>query len=1109
MKKLILLSFTLLYCFFQSFAITEEDEKLISVIKDEMQRNMDVLSKQEIPAYYLSIRITQAKTIDIRCKSGAKISQNKQNDLNFCITMRVGSKEKDNTHVDYMNKTFFNVLPIEFNEEAIRTTLWQTIDNLYKTAKTSYQQMQTNLATRSIELEKANDFTDEEVSFYYEKPNGFDLKTYNIQPVENLISKINVIVEANDDVIDNALNCSLRDEREIFIDTEGSQVCQNHQFFQLISSIYALCDDGMIVNQYRSFCSPDLNKLPDENEVDKQIKEMSENISKTKRAPIADSYNGPIILSGQAAGVFFHEFLGHRIEATRMRSSNDGQTFKKKLGQEVLSDKISVVFDPNIKDFNGKPLIGGYVYDNEGVKGQRVEVIKDGILKGFLTNRTPIEGFPKSNGHGRGFYRSSTVARQSNMFISSPNAKSAKELREDFINLLKKENKEYGYLIKEISGGVTQTSAYSTNSFNINPLLTYKIYADGRQDEIVRGLNIIGTPLNAMSKISSCGNDYEIFNGICGAETGSVLVSSVSPSIIVSSMETQKSVNQNKKKAVLDAPKDDSSVLFDNDVVLSAMKKEIDRTLTIKNDNPKLIPFFASCVSSEQIDSYSVSARDGKIDRESDYINPIQCNIRLLLNNNHETQELGTASWYTVLGNYSSLIENLISLPFEKNELAIRKELWKTIDNIYSNSIAVYNQKINTIANTKIPKEYEGLDDFDKNENPPLEFLQKDSIKIDENILKQTAIKASKVLRNKCVENNIAFLKSVANANYGSNIERVYTTEGNVSRIYKGIGTLSFSINGIDKEGTLINKSINICIQDPLKAISDENIEKACDKLVSDVCLSLNPKKDDKSYFGPVLIRGNYSPVLTTIFNSNSNTMSFMARPIFNSYSNEYPQMLSMKDRKVVSKHLSIYSVVGSDKINDAKNFNYSPIDFEGTATPKELVVIEKGILKNLMKGRAPLPDYPASTGHFTNKIAWKVISDKCYAKDKLKKQLIKLAKDETLPYAYIIDYGNSDITNNYNDDKISFYQVNLKTGEETLVTGVSLSDSFKNLRVLRNVFGTSNQYKTYYIDFNAKTHSYIAPDQILLEDVDLIRKGEKEKRPVIVPQKESKPVVL
>jgi predicted Zn-dependent protease len=86
------------------------------------------------------------------------------------------------------------------------------------------------------------------------------------------------------------------------------------------------------------------------------------------------------------------------------------------------------------------------------------------------------------------------------------------------------------------------------------PLVVRKVFADGRPDELVRGVDIVGTPLTSFSKIVATGDDPEIFNGSCGAESGWVPVSAISPSILVTQIEIEKKAKEQEKPPILPPP---------------------------------------------------------------------------------------------------------------------------------------------------------------------------------------------------------------------------------------------------------------------------------------------------------------------------------------------------------------------------------------------------------------------------------------------------------------------------------------------------------------------------------------------------------------------------
>jgi TldD protein len=98
------------------------------------------------------------------------------------------------------------------------------------------------------------------------------------------------------------------------------------------------------------------------------------------------------------------------------------------------------------------------------------------------------------------------------------------------------------------------TGRITPNAFNVMPLVVYRVYTDGRPDELVRGVDIIGTPLTALTRIIAAGDDLNVFNGICGAESGGVPVGAISPSLLLGEIEVQKKEISRARPPVLPAP---------------------------------------------------------------------------------------------------------------------------------------------------------------------------------------------------------------------------------------------------------------------------------------------------------------------------------------------------------------------------------------------------------------------------------------------------------------------------------------------------------------------------------------------------------------------------
>jgi len=281
---------------------------------------------------------------------------------------------------------------------------------------------------------------------------------------------------------------------------------------------------------------------------------MALDLRDLRKAPVAEPYDGPALLSGRAAAVFFHEVLGHRMEGHRQKDEDEGQTFTKKVNQEVLPTFLSVTDDPTIKELGGVKLSGYYEYDNEGSPAQRVEVIQNGILKNFLMSRMPIKDFSVSNGHGRNQPGLMPTGRQGNLIVTSTKSVPEAELRQKLIDEVKKQGKPYGLYFDDIQGGFTLTTRSLPQAFQVLPVIVYRVYADGRPDELVRGVDIVGTPLAALTRIVATGDQQHVFNGVCGAESGSVPVSAVAPAMLFSEMEVQKRAHSHERPPILPPP---------------------------------------------------------------------------------------------------------------------------------------------------------------------------------------------------------------------------------------------------------------------------------------------------------------------------------------------------------------------------------------------------------------------------------------------------------------------------------------------------------------------------------------------------------------------------
>jgi TldD protein len=544
MKKIIkLLFFAITFNLIITSASAQTDS-LLNILRDEMWIEFNELQEADYPPYFMEFAALDSYTYEISLISGSVISTNKNRSRFFAPKIRIGSHEFDNTHKfengsQYFGDMGFNSrkLPLQNHQDAIRYSIWQETNNLYRTNLKSY--LSKNEEKKSKNKKEIADFSKEKSEFYVEPPLIEEELYFDMELWKHKLKKYAEVFNETDEIFTSIINLNFQIKRKYVLNTENTEIVQNQSLCTINFVVLARNAEDEYLPYTFSFYAFTPKGLPNDDEILLKTREAKAIVKKLIEAPDAEPYSGPAILSAKAAGVFFHEILGHRIEGHRMEDFANSKTFKGKVGEEVLHKSISVYSDPTSKSFENKDLVGYYKFDDQGVAAKKVVNIKNGILNEFLMSRKPIENFNKSNGHGRGEIFRNPVARQSNLFIESNKPLDDKKLRKKLIKECKKQNKKYGLFIKTVSGGLTNTMVYSPDYFNIFPVEVYKIYTDGRSDELVKGVNLIGTPLTSFSEILEAGNEKDVFSGICGAESGSVPVSTVSPSILVRKIETQ------------------------------------------------------------------------------------------------------------------------------------------------------------------------------------------------------------------------------------------------------------------------------------------------------------------------------------------------------------------------------------------------------------------------------------------------------------------------------------------------------------------------------------------------------------------------------------------
>ncbi len=548
-----------LVCLAASMAVAQQPPQhvesiLLDSMSQELNRNFTVLKeKADPPPYFLSYEVTETNFQSVTASLGAITSNNGGKSRALDVSVRVGSPKLDNyrrIRGDRGQFTSGALLTYENSPNAIKQRLWLETDRAYRAAAERFIRIKTNTQVKVAAEDDSDDFSVEKPSKFEEPPTPFA----SGEGLDARATKISDRFRNYPSVLTSHVGFSAQTDTRYLVNTEGSRVQHGRGFARVSISASAKASDGTDLNTFETFEALDAAGLPDDKTLLAAVDRVAGDLTNLLKAPEAEPFVGPAIFSGRAAGVFFHEIFGHRVEGHRQKDESEGQTFTKSVGTKVLPDFLTVLFDPTRRQIGGVDLNGWYEYDDEGVKARKVTAVEKGVLKTFLMSRSPIKGFDGSNGHGRRQPGLEVVSRQSNLIVESSNAVTEARLRQMLVDEAKRQNKPYGLYFRDITGGFTTTGRGGLQAFKVIPVIVYRVFADGRPDELVRGADIVGTPLASFSKILATGNKAEVFNGYCGAESGSVPVSAVSPSILVSEIEIEKKAKSNDRPPLLPEP---------------------------------------------------------------------------------------------------------------------------------------------------------------------------------------------------------------------------------------------------------------------------------------------------------------------------------------------------------------------------------------------------------------------------------------------------------------------------------------------------------------------------------------------------------------------------
>ena len=661
---------------------------LLDILQAELKRNVEVLRKEPVPPYFVAYTVNDTQSSQLAASFGAIVADLDNHSRTFGVDVRTGDYALDNTREIRGEPAppaglGRSSLPLTDSEAGVGMAAWLATDRAYRQSVERLARVKTNLAAKVKEEDPAPDFSREDPQVFVGKPASIQVDKATWQA---RLRRLSALFAEDPLILRGEAALSVEAKTRYLVSTEGSRLLTGDTACRLSIQAQTKAEDGMELPVFATYYATSLAGLPSEARLLEDVRAMVATLGKLRAAPVVDPFSGPAILSGRAAGVFFHEIFGHRIEGSRQKTADDAQTFAKKVGQPILPSFLSVVADPTLPKLGDTELAGYYQYDDDGIRGSRVNVVKEGVLSEFLLSRSPLARFPKSNGHGRGQPGLRPVSRQSNLIVGSsagvPFAQLAERLKEE----ARKAGKPFGLLFDQVEGGFTFTGRYVPNAFNVTPIIVYLVYADGRPMELVRCVDLIGTPLAAFNKIVATDNRTQTFNGICGAESGPVPVSASSPALLVSEVEVQKKAKSQETLPILSAPAPAKQVPGSTGApVLRALKEELARSISGLKMKDEPEPYYLSYSVEDATESSYRATLGALVERRSARVRVLRADVRV--------GDYAFDSSRFLAGGFGGAMGSVGLLPTDDNELSMRRQIWLTTDSAYKNAVQVFSRK--------------------------------------------------------------------------------------------------------------------------------------------------------------------------------------------------------------------------------------------------------------------------------------------------------------------------------------------------------------------------------------------------------------------------------
>ena len=576
-----------------------DNDHTLQAMRDEMDRAKARLelkfpgTNEPVRPYYIEYRLLDLDVREVVAQFGALMTNAHTRNRFMNVEARVGSYKQDSSNFisDEGFRGFIGStgsVGIDRDYDSLRQDLWIATDQAFKEAVETYSRKRAYLNS----LARQSDIDDFSQVSPVKKIDPLVTPDWSNRNWEQEVREASAALRAFPDVYESRVTYYLVYATEYLLTSEGTEIRTNRSFAAVEAGMNTLAKDGMELSNFYASYAPKPVELPGVDDVKKALNVKGSELMALRASGTALDYTGPVLFDARAAAPLVAQVLGPALNGARppvafqpvmeqFLSNIGGRSdWVNRTGSRVLPTGVTVIDDPSAKDFQGKPLIGGYGVDDEGVSAQRVTAVDGGILKELLMSRRPGPDALKSNGHGRSAFLNDAKPTMSNLFFNASETVSRDELKKRFLDICRSNKQEYCLEIKEMDNPAISLlhqddfsellASYGGGAGGGDrlPLLVYKVYPGDGHEEIVRGARITGLNSRVLRNVTAIGNDPFVYNymqtqvagfagtalGAFGSAQNGLPASVVAPSLLFEELDIRGARGEPKRPPLLPAP---------------------------------------------------------------------------------------------------------------------------------------------------------------------------------------------------------------------------------------------------------------------------------------------------------------------------------------------------------------------------------------------------------------------------------------------------------------------------------------------------------------------------------------------------------------------------